>query len=34
MVRPEEVAATALWLCSEGAQMVNGQAIALTGGET
>jgi NAD(P)-dependent dehydrogenase (short-subunit alcohol dehydrogenase family) len=34
MVRPEEVAATALWLCSEGAGMVSGQAIALTGGET
>lgn len=33
LVRPEEVAAAALWLCSEGAAMVNGQAIALSGGE-
>lgn len=33
MVRAEEVADAALWLCSEGAAMVNGQAIALSGGE-
>lgn len=31
---PAEITATALWLCSPGAEGVNGQAIALTGGET
>jgi 3-hydroxybutyrate dehydrogenase len=33
LVRPEEVAAAVLWLASEGAGMVTGQAIALSGGE-
>ncbi len=33
MIRPEEVATAALWLCSEGAAMVNGQAIAISGGD-
>lgn len=32
-IQTEEVAATALWLCSEGARSVNGQAIAMSGGE-
>ena len=34
LVRPEEVAATALWLCGPGSDMVTGQAIAVDGGET
>lgn len=33
LIRPDEVTATALWLCGEGADGVNGQAIALSGGE-
>ena len=33
LVRPEEVAAAALWLASPGAAIVTGQAIGLTGGE-
>ncbi|MAS07115.1 MAG: 3-hydroxyacyl-CoA dehydrogenase [Ahrensia sp.] len=31
-IKPEEVAATVLWLCSPGAASVNGQAIELSGG--
>jgi 3-hydroxybutyrate dehydrogenase len=31
-IKPEEVAATALWLCGPGAASVNGQAIELSGG--
>jgi len=34
LVRPEEVAAAALWLCGPGSDMVTGQAIAVDGGET
>jgi NAD(P)-dependent dehydrogenase (short-subunit alcohol dehydrogenase family) len=34
LVKPEDVAATALWLASEAAASVNGQAIAIDGGET
>ena len=33
LVRPDEVAAAVLWLASDGAAMVTGQAIALSGGE-
>lgn len=33
LVRPEEVAQAVLWLCSEHAASVNGQAIAIAGGE-
>lgn len=33
LIAPEEVTATALWLCGPGAESVNGQAIALSGGE-
>lgn len=33
-IRPEEVAAAVLWLCSEAAAGVTGQAIAVDGGET
>ena len=33
LVTPEEVAATALWLASAGASAINGQAIAIAGGE-
>ncbi len=34
LIRPDEVAAAALWLASEGAASVNGQAIVIDGGET
>lgn len=34
LIRADEVTATALWLCSSGADSVNGQAISLSGGET
>jgi NAD(P)-dependent dehydrogenase (short-subunit alcohol dehydrogenase family) len=34
LVRPEEVAAAVVWLCSDEAASVNGQAIAIDGGET
>ncbi len=33
LIDPREVAETALWLCSDGAVSVNGQAISLSGGE-
>lgn len=33
LIQPEEVAATVLWLCSEGARSVTGQAISVSGGE-
>ena len=33
LIQPREVAATALWLCGEGAASINGQAISLSGGE-
>ncbi|MCC5989007.1 MAG: SDR family oxidoreductase [Pararhodobacter sp.] len=34
LIRPEEVTAAALWLCAPGAEGINGQAIAIAGGET
>ena len=33
MVQPEEVAQTVLWLCGPGSDAINGQAIAVDGGE-
>ena len=33
LITPKEVAGTILWLCSDAAASVNGQAIALDGGE-
>lgn len=33
LIRPEEVAAAALWLCATGSEGINGQAIAIAGGE-
>lgn len=33
LIAPAEVTAAALWLCSPGAEGVNGQAIALSGGD-
>ena len=33
LIRPEEVAATVLWLCAPGAEAITGQAIAVAGGE-
>jgi NAD(P)-dependent dehydrogenase (short-subunit alcohol dehydrogenase family) len=33
LYQPDEVTATALWLCSDGAGGVNGQAITISGGE-
>ncbi|PLS21846.1 SDR family NAD(P)-dependent oxidoreductase [Neptunicoccus cionae] len=32
-IQTDEVASTALWLCSEGARSVNGHALSLSGGE-
>ena len=34
LIAPDEVAAAALWLASEAAASVNGQAVAIDGGET
>jgi len=34
LVQPSEIAASVLWLCSDAGQAVNGQAIAIDGGET
>ncbi|MCC0036231.1 MAG: SDR family oxidoreductase [Hoeflea sp.] len=33
-IQPEEIAGTVLWLCSDAAASVTGQAISLSGGET
>ena len=33
LIRPEEVAATVLWLCGPGTEAITGQAIAVAGGE-
>ena len=33
LVQPEEVARAVLWLCSSGSDAINGQAIAIDGGE-
>ncbi len=33
LVQPAEVTAAALWLCRPGAEAINGQAIAIAGGE-
>lgn len=33
-VQADEIAATVLWLCSEGAASITGQAISVSGGET
>jgi NAD(P)-dependent dehydrogenase (short-subunit alcohol dehydrogenase family) len=33
LIAPEEVAQTVLWLCSPAAQSINGQAIAVAGGQ-
>lgn len=33
LIQPGEVADTALWLCSDGAASINGQAISISGGE-
>ena len=33
LIQPEEIAATTLWLCSENAASITGQAIAVAGGE-
>jgi NAD(P)-dependent dehydrogenase (short-subunit alcohol dehydrogenase family) len=34
MIRPEEVAACVLWLCQAESRSINGQAIAIDGGES
>ncbi|MDF0599713.1 SDR family NAD(P)-dependent oxidoreductase [Psychromarinibacter sp. C21-152] len=34
LVPPEDVAKTVLWLCSEGTDMITGQCISVSGGET
>ena len=33
LVTPEEVANAVLWLCSPGSESINGQSIAIAGGE-
>ena len=33
LIQPEEVAASALWLCSDASASINGQAISISGGE-
>lgn len=33
LIQPAEVTATALWLCGPGSEGINGQAIAIAGGE-
>ena len=33
LIAPEEVAGTVLWLCTSAAQSINGQAIAIAGGQ-
>ena len=33
LIQPSEVTAAALWLCSPGSGAINGQAIAINGGE-
>jgi len=33
LIRPDEVVAAALWLCGPGSDAINGQAIAIAGGE-
>jgi len=33
LFRPDEVTSAALWLCSAGAEGVNGQGITISGGE-
>lgn len=33
LIQPREVTAAALWLCAEGAEGINGQALAIAGGE-
>jgi 3-hydroxybutyrate dehydrogenase len=32
-IHTEEVAATALWLCTDAARSINGHALSLSGGE-
>jgi NAD(P)-dependent dehydrogenase (short-subunit alcohol dehydrogenase family) len=33
LIQPEEIAETVLWLCSDGARSVTGQAVSVSGGE-
>lgn len=33
LIQPQEVAAAALWLCADGSEGINGQALAIAGGE-
>lgn len=33
LIRPDEVTAAALWLCGPGSEGINGQALAIAGGE-
>ena len=34
LIQPDEIADTVLWLCSESARSITGQAISVSGGET
>jgi NAD(P)-dependent dehydrogenase (short-subunit alcohol dehydrogenase family) len=33
LIQPDEVAETVLWLCSDGARSITGQAVSVSGGE-
>lgn len=33
LIQPAEVSSTALWLCAQGSEGINGQALAIAGGE-
>ena len=34
LIQPDEIADTVIWLCSDSARSITGQAISVSGGET